>query len=68
MQYEPFGSLKENDIIVKNTTDPDGFMKMLHEERVLFAVIDYTLGSESAESSLNIADARTAGGVVFRYG
>ena len=66
MQYEPFGSLKENDIIVKNTTDPDGFMKMLHEERVLFAVIDYTLGSESAESSLNIADARTAGGVVFR--
>ncbi len=66
MQYEPSGSLKENDIIVKNTTDPDAFMEMLHKERVLFAVIDYTLGSESTESSLNIADARTAGGVVFQ--
>lgn len=65
MQYEPSGSLKENDIIVKNTTDSDAFMEMLHKERVLFAVIDYTLGLGSTESSLNIADARSAGGVVF---
>lgn len=65
MQYEQSGSLKENAIIVKNTTDSDAFMEMLHAGNVLFAVIDYTLGVENTESSLNITDARTAGRNVF---
>ncbi len=65
MQYDPSGSLKENGITVKDTTDPDVFMGMLRSGNVLFAVIDYTLGLENTESSLNIADARTVGGNVF---
>ncbi len=64
-QYRPSGSLKENGITVKDTTDCDVFMGMLRSENVLFGVIDYTLGLDSAENSLNIADARTVGSNVF---
>ncbi len=65
MEYEPSGSLKENGITVKDTTDCNGFMEMLRSGKVLFAVIDYTLGLDSTENSLNIADARTVGSNVF---
>lgn len=65
MKYEPSGSLKENGIAVKDTTDSDAFMGMLRSGNVLFAVIDYTLGLDLAESSLNIADERTVGSKVF---
>ncbi len=65
MKYELSGSLKENGITVKDTTDSDAFMGMLRSENVLFVVIDYTLGLDSTENSLNIADARTVGSNVF---
>ena len=69
LQYEPSGALKENDITVKNTTDPVAFMNILGGGKILFVVIDYTLGLENEdtlgleneESSLNIADVNTVG-------
>ena len=65
MEYKPSGPLKTNDITVKHTTDPDAFMEMFYDGNVLFAVIDYALGMDEAENSLNIADARTVGRDVF---
>lgn len=65
MEYVPSGSLKENCITVKDTTDSDAFMEMIRSGNVLFAVIDYTLGLDPAKSTLNIADARTVGRKVF---
>lgn len=65
MKYDPSGSLKENGITVKDTTDSDAFMGMLLSEKVLFAIIDYTLGLDHTGSSLNIADARSVGSNVF---
>lgn len=65
MKYDPSGSLKENGITVKDSTDSDAFMGMLRSEKVLFAIIDYTLGLDHTGSSLNIADARSVGSNVF---
>ncbi len=67
MKYEPSGSLKENGITVKDTTDLDAFVEMLRSGNVLFAVIDYTLGLDSTENSLNIADTRTVGSNAFLH-
>jgi ATP-dependent metalloprotease FtsH len=61
IRYKQSDMFKENGIIVKNTTDSDAFMEILHDGNVLFVVIDFTLGLENTERSLNIADERTVG-------
>lgn len=65
MKYKPSGYLEANGITVKATADSDAFMETFHGGNVLFAVIDYALGMEKAESILNIADAATPGREVF---
>ncbi|MDE6169362.1 MAG: AAA family ATPase, partial [Acetatifactor sp.] len=65
VKYEPAGRIKNNNVCVKNTVDINAFMKMIHKENVLFAVIDYIYGLESAGNGLNVVDARTLGREVF---
>ena len=65
VKYEPIGRIKSNHVSVKNTVDIHEFMKMIHKENVLFAVIDYIYGLENAGNGLNAADARTMGRDVF---
>ena len=65
VKYEPIGRIKNNNVHVKNTVDIDEFMKMIHNEYVLFAVIDYTYGLENVDNILNVVDARTIGRDVF---
>lgn len=64
-EYEPVSRLKNNNVRVENTADINEFMKMLHKENVLFAVIDYLYGLENTENCLNVVDARTIGRDVF---
>lgn len=66
VKYEPAGRIKSSRVRVKNTSDIKEFMKMIYQENVLFAVIDYLYGLENAENVLNAADVRTAGRDAFR--
>ena len=59
------GKLKENHVSVKETTNIDEFMEMIHKENVLFAVIDYAYGYRGKKTSLHIADEDTIGKQVF---
>ncbi len=65
VKYEPIGRIKNNKVRVKNTVDINEFMKWIHKENVLFAVIDYIHGLETVENRLNVVDARTIGRDVF---
>lgn len=65
VKYEPVGRIKNNNVHVKNTVDINEFMKMIHKEYVLFAVIDYVHGLENVENQLNVVDAGTIGRDVF---
>ena len=50
---------------MENTVDIHEFMKMIHKENVLFAVIDYLYGLENVGNGLNVVDVRTIGRDVF---
>ena len=50
---------------MKNTVDSKEFMKIIHKENVLFAVIDYIYGLEDVENGLSVVDTRTIGREVF---
>lgn len=65
VKYEPISRIKNNNVRVKNTVDSKEFMEMIHKENVLFAVLDYIYGLESAENGLSVVDARTIGRDVF---
>lgn len=65
VKYEPMGRLKNNQVSVKNTVDPEAFMKMIRRENVLFAVIDYIYGLEHVENGFSVVDAGSAGRDVF---
>lgn len=65
VKYEPISRIKNNNVRVENTVDIHAFMKMIHKENVLFAVIDYLYALENPGSGLNAAEARTIGRDVF---
>lgn len=65
VKYESAGRIKNNHVRVENTLDIPGFMKMIHKENVLFAVIDYLYGLENVGNGLNVADVRTMGREAF---
>lgn len=65
VKYEPAGKLEHNKVSVKNTTDINEFMDMIHKENVLFAVVDYIYGIENTGNVMNVADARSVGGEVL---
>ena len=65
VKYEPDGRIKNNHVCVKNTVDSKEFMKIIHKENVLFAVIDYIYGLEDVENGLSVVDTRTIGREVF---
>lgn len=57
--------LSQNNVTIKATTDKTEFLKMIHEENVLFTLICYEYGLDKEISNLNIADAKTKGAVIF---
>lgn len=65
VKYEPIGKIKNNHVNVKNTVDIREFMEMIRKENVLFAVIDYIYGLETAENGLSVVDAGTVGQDAF---
>ncbi len=65
VKYESVSRIKKNNVCVANTVDINEFMKMIHKENVLFAVIDYIYGLENAGNELNVVDARTVGRDAF---
>lgn len=65
VKYESISRIKNNNVRVENTVDINEFMRMIHKENVLFAVIDYIYGLENVGNGLNVVDARTVGRDVF---
>lgn len=65
VKYESVSRIKNNNVRVENTVDINAFMKMIHKEKVLFAVIDYIYGLENVGNGLNVVDVRTIGRDVF---
>lgn len=65
VKYESVSRIKNNNVRVENTVDIHEFMKMIHKENVLFAVIDYLYGLENVGNGLNVVDVRTIGRDVF---
>lgn len=65
VKYESVSRIKNNNVRVESTVDSSEFMKMIHKENVLFAVIDYIYGLENVGNGLNVVDAWTIGREVF---
>lgn len=65
VKCEPVSRIKNNNVRVENTVDINEFVKMIHKENVLFAVIDYIYGLENVGNELNVVDARMIGRDVF---
>lgn len=65
VKYESVSRIKNNNVRVENTVDINEFMRMIHKENVLFAVIDYIYGLENVGNGLNVVDTGTVGRDVF---
>ena len=55
----------QNKVRVRMTADPEDFMKILQEEEVILAAVDYEYGMKEEDRYLSIADCRTEGSRVF---
>ena len=55
----------ENHIEVKCCSDLEAFERILQNENVLFAIIDYAYGIKAQKTKLNIADAKTLGAEAY---
>lgn len=56
---------KENNAQVRITVDPEEFNRILQEENVLLAILDYEYGMEEKSGNLSITDCQTEGSKVF---
>lgn len=59
------GEFTKNNVRLRKTVVPEEFMKILQEENVILAVVDYEYGMKEQEGNLSIVDCRTEGGRVF---
>lgn len=52
---------------IKTTSDFAEYQKILKEDKILYAVIDYSLGNRDNRATLNVLDVKSSGSEAFSY-